>query len=108
MLKNRFGPKTQTSKKFDSDPSGKEFDAITEDYIIEHKRLTSTNPMSQEKRSQMRHQMRSCKALGKTNYLIMEGVRNEDWIKRAIQYAHEYKVPTKIELNGVLLHDIKF
>ncbi|MEL7119325.1 MAG: hypothetical protein AAFO07_07790 [Bacteroidota bacterium] len=72
MLKDKFGPNTKTSKKFDTDPSAKEFDAITDDLLIEHKSLTSTNPMSTAKRTQMKYQVRSCKALGKDNYLIFE------------------------------------
>jgi hypothetical protein len=107
-LRDNFGSGTQTSKKYDTDPSGKEFDAITSRYFVEHKSLSSTTTMSQSKRAQMKFQMRSCKAAGKDNYLIFEGVRNDDWINRAIQYANDYRVNTKIELNGTILHDLTF
>lgn len=107
-LRDKFGSGTQTSKKYDTDPSGKEFDAITSQYFVEHKALSSTNPMSSKNRAQMKFQMRSCKAAGKNNYLIFEGVRNDDWINKAIQYANEYGVNTKIELNGTILHDLTY
>ncbi|MFA0960941.1 RHS repeat domain-containing protein [Roseivirga sp. BDSF3-8] len=107
-LKEKFGSNTHTSKKFDTDPTGKEFDAITDQFYVEHKALTSTNPMSQAKRTQMKYHMKACKISGKDNYLILEGVQNDDWINKAIQYANEYGVNTKIEINGVLVHDLTF
>ncbi len=107
-LRNKFGSSTKTSKRYGTDPSKKEFDAITDDLLIEHKSLTSTNSMSSEKRTQMKYQMRACKALEKDNYLMFEGVRNDDWINKAIQYANQYQVNTKIELNGTIIHDITF
>ena len=107
-LKEKFGSRTQTSKKFGTDPTGKEFDAITDQYFVEHKALTSTNPMSQAKRTQMKYHMKACKTAGKDNYLIFEGVQNDDWVNRAVQYANDFQVNTKIEVNGVLVHDITF
>ncbi len=107
-LKEKFGTNTQTSKKFDTDPTGKEFDTITDQYFVEHKALTSTNPMSQAKRTQMKYHMKASKTAGKDNYLILEGVQNDDWINRAVQYANDFQVNTKIEVNGVLVHDITF
>ena len=81
---------------------------FTTQYFIEHKELTSTGSMSAAKRAQMKYQMKACKIMGKDNYLIFEGVRNDDWINKAVQYANDFKVSTKIELNGVLIHDLTF
>jgi len=107
-LKDKFGSNTQTSKKYDTDPTIKEFDGVTEKYFIEHKEFTSNGRMSKSGREQMDFQMKSCKVKGKDNFLMIEGVANDDYINRAIRKANDFKVNTKIEINGVIVHDIKF
>ena len=108
-LRAKFGSDTKTGKKYDTDPSQKEFDGITDKYFIEHKELTSANGVpSTIKKTQMRYQAKACKVTGRENYLIFEGVRNDNWINKAVQIANEFKVNTKIELNGVIIYDLKY
>ena len=109
MLREKFGQNTKTSQKYNTDPSNKEFDAITDEFFIEHKRLESSKIVpNKDKKAQMRFQAKACKMSGRKNYLIFDGVRNENWINKAIQIAEEFKVNTKIEVNGKLIHDLKF
>ena len=108
-IRNKFGENTQTSKRYDTDPTTKEFDGITDQYFIEHKELTSSKGVpSSDKKAQMRFHAKACKTTGRDNYLIFEGVRNDNWINKAVQIANEFKVNTKIEVNGVVIHDLKF
>ena len=64
--------------------------------------------MSSSKRTQMKFQMKACKTLGKDNYLIFEGIKNDNWINKAIQYSIEFQVNTTIELNGVIIHVLTY
>jgi hypothetical protein len=105
-LVNRFGGRSGV--KFDTDPSGKEFDLVSETLIGEHKMLNSTSPINSGDRYSYRIQMIAAKKHGKEAVWVFEGVQNDSHINKVIQYANEYQVNTVIELNGVVIHNLTF
>ena len=94
--------------KFDTDPSNKEFDLVTDNLIGEHKALSTTTNINSGDRRSYRMQMEAARQHNKDAIWIFEGVQNDSHINKVIQYANEYQVNTTIELNGVVLHQITF
>jgi len=105
MLKNRFGPNTKTSVRINTDPTGKEFDGVTDDLYIEHKESMG-NITSGDKKHQLKYQFKACQLAGKDNLLLFDRNQNQGYIDKIIQYADDFKVNVKVEMAGVEILNI--
>lgn len=108
-LINKFGPQTKTEVIHRTDPSRKEFDAITSDILVEHKRLeTTSGTVGVESRDQIKYHMKACEIIGKDAFFMFEGLYNQNWINSVINQANAYMINTKIEYEGTIIHDLVF
>ncbi len=88
----------QPSQKFESDPYGREFDAVSEAVIAQTTRSLSENP-GQSWRSQIRETHRAARATGRN--LVIEfrgGVPSSEQIRHIQRYSKRYNTNTEIRV----------
>ena len=85
----------QSRVKYSNDPSGREFDAISNEYIAQAKPPLST--VNKSVRNQMKASFEAAKSTGKKVYYQFEGEPAQSVIDKLYEYSERYGVEVVID-----------
>ena len=93
-LADRINGKSRV--KFENDPKGREFDAISNKYVAQTKpALKTLNPSV---RNQMKATFEAAKATGRSVYYHFEGKPADSIINKLYEYSERYGIKVKIDI----------
>ena len=92
-LAKRIGGESRV--KFSNDPDGREFDAISDEFIAQAKPALKT--LNTKVRNQMKATFEAAKATGKKVYYQFEGVPNQSVIDKLYEYSERYGIDVVID-----------
>lgn len=85
----------QSRVKFENDPSGKEFDAVSDEYIAETK--PALKRYNNDIRTQMKRVFEAAKETGRSVYYHFEGQPGQEVIRKLHEYSQRYGVTVVID-----------
>lgn len=87
--------KGESRVKFEIDPQGREFDAVSKTYIAQTKPALKTLNVSV--RNQMKATFEAAKATGRKVYYHFEGEPSKAVIDKLLEYSKRYNIKVKID-----------